>query len=355
MEQGSLELERSAAAALVQIVNGAATLAERMQGLFIPDDAALADPGATEYRWQRWIDTVGNGDPQRLLRRLAWDGLDVAHAQRCLGPVRLAERRLPSWANTLAACLALGPPPDDDADDVNVPFASALWPFVDYARRRLWSEKGSKYWSNRARAAAEQSLLRILSTMAAPTLQQEFALFRHLKQSPMERVAAAAMGHPGDRLYRQFISQLSGNGLFTLLAEYPVLGRLLATQVEFWLAAMADLMGRLNDDWPALCDAFNAGVGLGNVVDAELGASDRHHGGRTVAILTFATGKRVVYKPRPVSVEDTIAQLQAWLNVRVQTRFFFPVALVDRKTYGFAGYIGGRDKWCKHRGCHGPT
>ena len=52
----------------------------------------------------------------------------------------------------------------------------------------------------------------------------------------------------------------------------------------------------------------------GPLVEVQGGAGDTHRNGRSVMILTFSNGARIVYKPRSLAVEAHFQQLLGWLN-----------------------------------------
>src|SRR5262245_23892092 len=102
---------------LVQLVEKASSLSERLSGLFVPkgnfDDDALAD---IEVRLKRWCQSAARGDQANFEKRLVWDGMDIDTVRRVLGPVSFAEgQALPRWVMTLdeiLGSLRSDPPPD---------------------------------------------------------------------------------------------------------------------------------------------------------------------------------------------------------------------------------------------------
>src|SRR5262249_51117927 len=49
---------------------------------------------------------------------------------------------------------------------------------------------------------------------------------------------------------------------------------------------------------------------------AAVTSGDTHRGGQAVHVLTFQSGAKLVYKPRPVAMEQGYYDLVAWLNER---------------------------------------
>lgn len=127
-----------------------------------------------------------------------------------------------------------------------------------------------------------------------------------------------------------------------LLQAYPVLGRLLATVALDWVQAGARFAARLAADWPALAATFGRSGRLGPVTDLVTELGDPHRGGQTGLALTFAGEVRLVYKPRPVTVDRNVQQLLDWLVARGLS---CPVRLprvIDRGNYGWVEFVAPR-------------
>lgn len=293
---------------LRRMVEGASTPEERIEGPFDPVESA----GTGGERLRRWRERVAGGDARRFRRRLRGEGWSEAEARRALGPVRLrAGASLPGWASIVAEAAAL-------SAEAGEPL---LAPFVQVARRRL-AEAGPRPpgypVSAPALAQMEAALLRALAAECAPALEVERSAF------------AAVRPGGGD-----FEEHMRSGGLTRLLVRLPVLARLAATRVEHWLAATAELLERLRVDQQLLRDTFAGSRPLGPVRSAALGLSDPHGGGRTVAVLEFASGDRVVYKPRGMAVDAACQELLRWLRRDGTLPRLRTLTVLDRGTYGW--------------------
>ena len=142
---------------------------------------------------------------------------------------------------------------------------------------------------------------------------QRFERFR-------ERVSGSADPPPDpaardrDELYRAFVAEMFDGQLVRFLAELPVLARHLQLLVDTWTEATVELLERLALDLPTIQNTMGLETPPGRVREITSGLSDRHHRGRQVAILTFESGLRLVYKPRPVALEQAFADLVEWLG-----------------------------------------
>ncbi|MEP6994837.1 MAG: type 2 lanthipeptide synthetase LanM family protein [Acidobacteriota bacterium] len=273
------------------------------------------------------------GDPERFEKRLRWDGLDLAAVRRACNQTAVPEDPPPSWASILEDALAVGcGDSDPEADDLAlraatpIPFEEILLPFVRVGRRRLRCLPCStrELLTPEAHAAVERGLIEQLSRTAELSLYVEFSAFRAMQPFPS-----------GGSVYAGFTDGMLGSGLVELCHRYPVLARLLATQVERWIDSTRELFSRLAVDWPLLCRTFCAGADPGPVTAVQTNLSDPHCGGRTVSILHFASGVEVVYKPKDLGSERAYYDLLTWLNSGRVDRLFRVLSVLDRAEYGW--------------------
>ncbi|HEX5848037.1 MAG TPA: type 2 lanthipeptide synthetase LanM family protein [Rubrobacter sp.] len=338
---------------LVEIVERASSVDERLGDDFVP----AADGGSAEAvdrRLEAWSQALGRGDEDRFRRRLAWDGLDPESVRPVLGPVRLREGvRLPEWSGLIAEVLRLAPPerqdgaeeawPEElsflDAEDV-LPFEEILAPFVLVARERL-AGRAAAYGgllSAGARTDLERTLLRSLSFASGELFLAEFEAMRAQEQSSWDRLFALAQDPEGRSLYRRFVRRSGEGGMASLFRRYPVLARHLGTISQLWVEANEEFLGRLEEDLPELERLFGD-ERFGEVVGLGSSLSDPHCGRRSVLALTFASGRKVVYKPKDMGTEAAYHRLLAWLNERGAPLPFKVLKVLDRSTHGWVEFV----------------
>jgi len=130
------------------------------------------------------------------------------------------------------------------------------------------------------------------------------------------------------------------NGFSKFLEDLLLLnpgGEYLQCIVGAWVEAQHEMLSRLCSDRDALGAWLLSGCGL--VVAVETDLSDRHDGGRTVAIFTFESGLRVVYKPREMGIEGWYCRFASWLN---ELGMPFPIRaarVMTRPGYGWMEFI----------------
>ncbi len=153
------------------------------------------------------------------------------------------------------------------------------------------------------------------------------------------RVEGRLAGATAERRYREFCDTLAGSasaeGFFR---TYPVLARLTATIAASWSVAAAELAVRLDNDRPVI-ERSLVGADLGALVDVNGGKGDAHNGGRTVTVLVFASGHRVVYKPRPLGVDVHFQRLLGWLHDAAPRIDLRQLRVLDRGDYGWTEFV----------------
>ncbi|HEY1348250.1 MAG TPA: type 2 lanthipeptide synthetase LanM family protein [Ktedonobacteraceae bacterium] len=139
----------------------------------------------------------------------------------------------------------------------------------------------------------------------------------------------------------RFFQQLAQPAqILALFAEYPVLARRVSDITGCWLTSELELLERLCNDWDEIRQTFSPAHDPGVLLQMREGEGDTHHGGRSVSILTWSSGLRLVYKPRALAIDVRYQELLDWLNAHgCQPRLHGP-GLLEKGTYGWCAYIG---------------
>jgi type 2 lantibiotic biosynthesis protein LanM len=123
-------------------------------------------------------------------------------------------------------------------------------------------------------------------------------------------------------------------GLWELLTRYPVLARLLAQTCRHTVDAWTELVRRLAADREAVVRTLLGGTDPGPLREVAV-RGDVHHRGRAVAVLTFADGGRIVYKPRSLATHRHFNRVLEWLDARLPEAGPRTLRLLDRSTHGW--------------------
>ncbi|PZS17985.1 MAG: type 2 lantipeptide synthetase LanM [Pseudonocardiales bacterium] len=266
---------------------------------------------------------------------IGWWRLGCDPAERATTP--------PEWASFVGAALAgssADPAPvvpaaePAEALDAFLPVFSGL---LRHSATRLGSLIDNRVSSDIAARTPDllSWLGRRLTRLAARTLVRE-----------LHRDPAGLVGTDGEQRFAHFVGRAaSPAGLADLVIRYPVLARVLATACLSATDAFAELAVRLQADRAAVTELADAASPLAAI---DLGTGDAHQGGRTVAVLRFAGGSAVVYKPRPLSIQQHLCEILQWYSTKLgDVTLRTPVALT-RDGYGWSEFVAAAP--CADRG-----
>lgn len=295
----------------------ASTLDERLGGDFQPLPGGEAD---ARQRWSAWLTLAAEGDPSRLARRLAFDGLDEARVRPLLGAVWPRDgAALPPEFALLAE--ALGPAPADaiaDAVAARLPFGEVLAPWLRVAQQRL-----DQRLAGQPAGAVAALRLGCVRGLAERLCELSGPLLAALLDAEREHQPAGC--------YRRTVQRAAEAGFWL---QHAAAARSLAQAAHLWVAASAELLLRWQADADALVQAFGPrAAGLPIELQSNLG--DPHRGGRVVARLRFASGLDLFYKPRPLALDLAFAAMLEQLRREGAPDDLRVPAVLARDGYGW--------------------
>jgi type 2 lantibiotic biosynthesis protein LanM len=151
------------------------------------------------------------------------------------------------------------------------------------------------------------------------------------------RLEGRLRGDTTEARFEDFIWRLGQeDAIVGLLAKYPVLARQLVLTAELWADYLYEFLTHLCADWQLIRTTFTPDGDPGPLVDVEAGKGDRHRRGRSVLLLRFGSGIRLLYKPRPLGVDVHFQELLSWLNDRGAKPSLRPLTLVDCGDHGWS-------------------
>jgi type 2 lantibiotic biosynthesis protein LanM len=224
-------------------------------------------------------------------------------------------------------------------------FEDLLAPAVGQAEARLWKGIDAAAFDNlteSARACLRHSLLGELSSLCAPAIYDLFAKARKAAAMPPE--AAKPQQGTGRSNYDRFVADMKAGGFRHLFDEKPVLLRLMATVTRQWIDTSRELVTRLHSDLATIRRELLRSGAHSRVASIEGELSDPHNGGRSVRIIGFEDGSRVVYKPKDLRLDAAWQALVERLN-----RAGVPLELKAARAIARDGY--GWTEFIDHAGC----
>jgi type 2 lantibiotic biosynthesis protein LanM len=152
------------------------------------------------------------------------------------------------------------------------------------------------------------------------------------------RLQNKLVGDTPEKRFQSFIEYLSEpEQLISLLKEYPVMARQLIVTLENWLDFSKEFIHHLCADFSEIKQLFTCQT-IGKLIKLDH-SGDSHKSNRTVLILTFSCGLKIVYKPKSLTVDCHFQELLTWLNSFNQFLPFKTLKIINRHNYGWVEFI----------------
>ena len=316
---------------LAEIGARCATLDERIFASARNRPRRTATNPQTDDLLSRWCDIAALGDRtqfRQMLERRGTNGRTIRDAIESPS-VQYADGNVPPWLAHFeqfrnhvvgsSAWPGLGPVDQPRFHELFAPTVNSLWRVIvePYRSLNLLSETAA---DDLGRAATAQ-LVRICS----PTLDLELTEF----------------GGPDS--YPRFVRAASHGLLDSILRRKPMLARVIGTVLSNWRSTSEELLSRLSVDREQLRGFIGKADGNMVVERLHLDLSDRHRGGRSVCVVTFQNGYRVVYKPRALHTEIAWATCLERLDALGAPASAVSPRFLDRENYGWTSWVTGTD------------
>ncbi|RKH66141.1 type 2 lanthipeptide synthetase LanM family protein [Corallococcus aberystwythensis] len=320
------------------------------RSLFAAEGPAGPELQQAEQRVQAWKKSTLS-DEDTFGERLRSAGLDDASFVRTLA-TGTARRDALEWLSPLREVLADGcadvalRTPADTGQRMRVP--SLTRRFLQWGLRQLRS--GVEALASRQGLTADALLDPRAEDQLVEALDQR--LMSHATRALVLELNVARMrgelrgATPQERFEHFALHHLEAPGrLAAFLEEYPVLARLMMTSLERWLQGSLELLTRVAADREQLGQVLGGGGAPGALVSVRTGAGDVHRGGRSVALLMFSSGLKVVYKPRSLEIEARYQDLLGWLEQGGLRHPHRRLKVLLRQGYGWVEHVetGGCD------------
>lgn len=290
------------------------------------------------YRaWQKLLNTVPNKNIFET--RLKYDGISEKEALDICGSTSfLVQSKLPVWANIINDVAAIFPMDKKDLweavsvkkeeIDLAGPIA-ALLPFLLYMERQL----KIKY---------PEAPMGDLSSILLHRLYFLCSLTFNAQARMMILMGQGSSSDP-DKLWRKMEENLLGGEWVKVLEAYPVLAKRIGMTIEYFLHFNEEFLDRFHEKKEVLAGHFFGGMPIHKIETIQGEISDLHQEGKSVLILGFDGGRKLVYKPRPMEIDVAWEEFLTCFKTR-KSSIKAPRCL-DFGTYGFIEFI--EHKQCK--------
>jgi hypothetical protein len=325
---------------------------------------------SAEKRLRLWQKKAGgSGGEEAFRKRLAAEDISLEQALAIAGtPVWNVACPLPSWTlelnrlwDTLSAhkgalpaklcfdldrCLqnlrAKIPDKESVVEEVRQAMLAIL-PFVDYGEQELLKrmEGKSGLFSQQALADMSALLAKGLHYLTHKTLAERLNIFILRRESFSYLLNLQEEDRKHCRAL--FTEELLAGGWREILLEYPLLGRFIISLIQNWLNNMEELAANLQADREILVRELNQGKDPGQVQAVSGNLADAHNQGKSVLILQFESGLKIVYKPRNINIDTAYYRLVQHLKrMKFPCELKAPLAL-QAGNHGWIEFIAYRE------------
>ncbi|WP_062440959.1 type 2 lanthipeptide synthetase LanM [Herbidospora daliensis] len=314
-------------ARLMAVIAAAAPFHERVAGDHFVPVAGRSRRQASE-RTQRWLRAaVGDDEDAKraVLHHRNRSGRDLGAG---LVDVQLADpRRLPDWGYALVDFLLAQPPTAAADPATGRPGA----PFVAFRRamNRLVDVKDGSVRGVPVTAEAREDIAGQLIERLTQACWAGFAFEAQLAGTSND--LSSWLQSPG--------LDVSQSGWLDRLETLPGLAYVMGTTCLQWRRVVHELFDRLRADLPRLRRTLWGWAAPGPVTGYSGDSGDLHNHGRVVTLLTFASGERVVYKPKDLRSVAGLMDVCTLLNNHGLPLALHTREVVLRDGYGWEEYV----------------
>jgi type 2 lantibiotic biosynthesis protein LanM len=304
----------------------------------------------------RWKSQKPFLDGDYFEKRLCLDGLTEEDLLTILGlpPEVYAESIAspPDWVRDLDRLYLTPHPADDDqeflryAEERSNGFLWIAYPLIQEGLRRF--REGAARLRVEGVPFDPVTAERLVLPRLFKTLKGSLDLVMALELN-VARLQGVLKGETPEERFRSFCDRLRQMDVqWSIAREYPVLLRSLYIATVNWVDSSLELLERLSKDWDLIRTTLAPGVEPGSLTSIAAGAGDTHRRGRTVAILEFSTGFKLVYKPHSQSVDVHFGEFLEWVNRAGFETPFRILKIIDRGCYGWSEFVTHQP--CSSRG-----
>ena len=148
-------------------------------------------------------------------------------------------------------------------------------------------------------------------------------------------------GKDSQERFQSFVTKLENSKFIEkIYNEYPVLAECADEAIKQWSSYCFETLSRLQNDYQLISNTFSlnkVNIGQLKLVLGEQG--DCHNNGRSVAIIEFTSGLKVVYKPRSMEMDVSYNAFLDWLNIHSKQPDFKTYKSINCQGYGWCEYV----------------
>lgn len=354
---------------VVQIASKATFLFERLINNNLSLNVTHFNEKEADKRIVDWCKVIAKGDLEVFHKRLEWSNWNIETIRDLFGTEPIFDsQNLPNWVKTLSDIIHILSEsniqkisPNASEPENPYPFEEILLALVAVARQKLLNCLGFdslspdtlplKILSEAAYLNLEKALLQKLFNLSAKALEFEFSISRSFGKNFLSQFIKNTKNVHSTELYKTFIQKSLADGLLGFFQKYPLLARFIVTTIDFWVEATKEFLERLDADLGEIQQKIHPLANTENyqafdtVIEIKSAISDSHNQNRSVIALTFASGRKLVYKPKNLGLEVAFCQFLEWCNQELTLGQNHPslnlkvLQVINRGDYGWVEYI----------------
>ncbi|MBE9913637.1 type 2 lantipeptide synthetase LanM [Paenibacillus donghaensis] len=144
---------------------------------------------------------------------------------------------------------------------------------------------------------------------------------------------------PNERYQEYFKLLEDSHNLRVFFDTYPVLARCLTERTLMFSSYVREIIVHYNSDWIKFKSKLGNGCDYDCLTGIEIGAGDTHNKGKSVAILKFNSGSKLVYKPHSLHIDECYSHMLDWINQRGIKYFLSSPNAFNCGAYGYHEFI----------------
>ncbi|MDQ0417956.1 type 2 lantibiotic biosynthesis protein LanM [Croceifilum oryzae] len=289
-------------------INKSLTLKERTKLFCTSLEHEQIPKKEIEEALQSWQE-VSLLDEPTLQKKLRATQLDIDTFGKILCATNIETKQNDDWMHWLEEALQLNR--STPVEDTELDLHLAVRPFHLWAKKKVEDyfqhipQINQMIQTNSVLDSILFDLVDGLISIAGRTLVLELHIAREMGELE---------GDHSEARFQSFIKQkiMNPDQLEFIYNEYPTLVRLLITRTHYFIQALLEAITRYISDRKQIHQEFHIDPSQ-PLTSISAGMGDSHQQGRTVMHFQFDS-KRVIYKPKSLSVSDHFHELLHWFN-----------------------------------------
>lgn len=219
----------------------------------------------------------------------------------------------------------------------NNPFINFFVPFINY----YFNELDSKINSCDFIEDKDEFLSHFLENECLELL--EFSQRTLVLEINCARMSGMLKGSTSEERFEYYVDYLlkDNNYLRAIYDEYDHLSNLLMLRCRWNFEFICTALDRIEENLLEIkTNILDIDRDI-KVINICIGLGDSHNKGKTVSIINFNDGSKVVYKPRAMELELGFNKYINFLNDKSEDRMFdlYTMKVINRKDYGFCEFV----------------